>query len=71
MKAGDGGSRRLSVNPKWVGRNEVEFAQASLKVADSFAAVTFGERERPIGRSTGMNGHPFIVREEVAVICRI
>jgi hypothetical protein len=42
-----------------------------LEVADSFAAVTFGERERPIGRSTGMNGHPLIVGEEVAVIRRI
>jgi hypothetical protein len=42
-----------------------------LQVTYGFAAVTFSEGERPIGRSAGMNGHPLIVGEEVAINLRI
>ena len=71
LKACDRGDGRLAVGPERVRGDQVELDQARLQVAYSFAAVTFSEGERPIGRSTGMNGHPLIVGEEMVVICRI
>jgi hypothetical protein len=71
LKADDRCDGRFAVDPERVRADEVELAQARLKVTDGLAAVSLGEWQGPIYRSTGMDDHPLIVGEVVVVIYRI